>query len=691
MIYNIILFKKFEFIKIVVIKTEKMNDIEDIQIHEKNTEFLKELLKYDFKSAKDYNDKYNLVRKKLKICPSKPTLRKLYHDLLLQKKIMKNESFIKYSLKKRVKSSSGVSVITILTSPKPKYTNYKGEIVEQNFSCGKNCAYCPNEPEIIISLKITNINNKEIIVTTKDDISLIRVISYIQKDDKIYDVIDSFDFNDNSFKVKLEDTNNLNVNDEVIGYKEAQPRSYLNTEPGVIRATRNKFDPVLQIYDRKESLSNCGHIVDKIEILVLGGTWDHYPLEYQNEFIRDIYYAVNTITTYRKKRFNLEDEIKINETSDNRIIGLTLETRPDCINLKSIRKYRRFNVTRLQMGVQHIDNDILSKINRGCTTEDTIKANYLWKQNGGKIDWHLMPDLPGSSLEKDIEMFKKIFGVKSIAEYKKNYYIYDLEHPELQFDQLKLYPCQTTEWTQIKEWYDNGTYKPYSENEEDIKKIIIFVKTNVFPWIRLNRVVRDIPTQNIIGGNKITNLRQIILQKENIHSQCIRSREVNDNIENIDKAELVIREYNGVKSIEFFISFESPDKKILYAFLRLRINFTNDDLHTKSLEYCGLVRELHVYGRLIEHKDKKNKSSQHIGFGKKLLEKAEELCIEHGIPRIAIISGVGVREYYKKRGYNLDGQYMSKNLYRNKKIFTIKNKINYTIIIMLIYYIIVYM
>ena len=670
-----------------------MDDIEDIKIQEQNIKFLKELVKYDFKSDNDYNSIYKNIRKELKICPSKPTLRKLYHKLLLDKEIIENKSFLHYSLKKRGKSSSGVSVITILTSPNPEYTNFKGEKVKQNFTCGENCAYCPNEPEIILDLKITNINNKTIEVNTfnlenETKLKLIRVISYITKNNTNYNIVNSYNFNKNSFKIDLETIENLKIGDIIKGIKSAQPRSYLSTEPAVIRANRNDFNAILQIYDRKDALSNCGHNVDKIEILVLGGTWDHYPLEYQKEFIRDIYFGVNTLTNKASKKLSLEEEININETSDKRLIGLTLETRPDCINIKQIRKLRKFNVTRLQIGVQHIDNDILENINRGCTNEDTIYGNYLWKQNGGKIDWHLMPDLPGSSLEKDINMFKKIFGVYYIVEIKKNHFIYYLKHPELQADQLKIYPCTTVDWTQIKEWYEDGSYKPYSENEEDIIKIIKYIENNVFPWIRLNRIIRDIPTQNIIGGNKIPNLRQKISQNEEISCDCIRSREVKDNIEDIDKAELVIREYDGLKSTEYFISFESPDKKILYGFLRLRINHTNDDLIFSELNDCAHIRELHVYGSLINHDDKKNKSSQHIGFGKRLLKKAEEISILNGIEKIAIISGVGVREYYRKQGYYLYKDYMFKDLY--KPINTIKNNILYAIIIIIIYYIIVY-
>ena len=330
---------------------------------------------------------------------------------------------------------------------------------------------------------------------------------------------------------------------------------------------------------------------------------------------------------------------------------------------------------------RNIDNDILDIIERGCTNEDTIYGNYLWKHNGGKVDWHLMPDLPGSSIEKDLDMFKKIFGVYSVTEPIKNYFKYHLKHPELQADQLKIYPCTTVDWTKIKEWYEDGSYKPYSENEEDLIKVIAYIKNNIFPWIRLNRIIRDIPNQNIIGGNSNVNLRQKLLAKEDISCDCIRCRQVKSNIDDVDKAELVIREYNSVNSIEFFISFESSDKSILYGFVRLRINQSNDDLIYNELKNCSFIRELHVYGDIINHNDKLNKSAQHIGFGKKLLQVAEEISISNKVYKIAVISGVGGREYYKKQGYYLYKNYMFKNLHN---YYWIKPILIYICIIILI-------
>ena len=643
-----------------------MKDIEDSVSSSLLNEFVKDLCNSTLHSEKHYQKLYNQLKVKYKLCPSKPQLRKTYNSLLIEKEINPNQSFLNHTLKRKVRSTSGVSVITILTSPTPAYTNYKGEKVQQKFSCGENCAYCPNEPEVRLILEINNINvsKNQIKVYTEDNINLIRVLSYIIKGQDKYEVEKCSQFKEDNFTITFkEEINNYTfVNGEIIiGVKLDQPRSYLSTEPAVLRANRNKFDAQLQIYDRADALISCGHEVDKIEILVLGGTWDHYPRGYQTEFIRDIYHSVNTLDKRMINKLSLKEEIKLSEKSDKRLIGLTLETRPDCINLKQVKKLREFNVTRLQIGVQHIDDDVLEYIERGCYTEDTIQGNNLWKQNGGKIDWHLMPDLPGSSFKKDLDMFEKIFGINSIQEVSKNYFVYDLKHPELQADQLKIYPCSVVDWTKIKEWYENGSYKPYSEDEEKLIELIIYIKQKVFPWIRINRIIRDIPNLNIIGGNKNVNLHQKVINRKEVKTMDMRSREAKNNTQDIDKAELFVRVYNGIDSTEYFISYESPDQTILYGFLRLRINHTNCDLVYPILKNAAFVRELHVYGSIVKH-DSSDKKIQHRGFGKKLLEKAEEIVYEYGKPKIAIISGVGVREYYKKHGYTLNDNYMIKNI-----------------------------
>lgn len=639
-----------------------MLEIEEIVQNKTIENFGKELFVCSFDSNADYNKHYDTFKKKYKICPNKPTLNKLYHKLLKDGKIDENPSFLKFSLKKKVRSDSGVSVITILTSAKPKYEDENGNIIEQDFSCPHDCAYCPNEPEVRLTLKVESITKDKFIVSTKNDIHLIRALTYIIYNDINYKVEHCDLFEKDSFRIELKTKlPDFTIGEIITGVKEEQPRSYIHNEPAVLRANRDEFDAVLQIYDRNDALTNCGHTVDKIEILVLGGTWDSYPTKYQESFIRDIYYSVNTLNSRIGPKKSLSEEIKISEKSEKRLIGLTLETRPDYINLRQIRRLRRFNVTRLQIGVQHIDDVILEEINRGCFLKDTIKGNNLWKNNGGKIDWHLMPDLPGSSKEKDLEMFREIFGVNSITEVDRNYYKYDLKRPELQADQLKIYPCEVVDYTKIKEWYENGTYKPYGENEEDLIEVITFIKQNVFPWIRINRIIRDIPTMNIIGGNKNVNLHQKLLNRKDIVSDDIRCREVRGNTKNIEMAELVIREYNGLNSTEYFISYESPDKRTLYGFLRLRINNNDENLIYDELKGCGFVRELHVYGTIVDHAKKEGKV-QHRGFGKKMMKVAEDIVIARGLRKVAIISGVGVREYYHSQGYNLIKDYMIKEL-----------------------------
>lgn len=645
-----------------------MNDIESIVNNKSLILFAKDLFNFDFQSNSDYLKHYDTLKKKYKLCPNKPTLNKIYTKLLKDGEIKENTNFLKYSLKKKVRSDSGVSVITILTSPKPSYKDDNENFVEQNFSCPHDCAYCPNEPEVKLNLKVSGVINGKLYVTTYDDIHLIRALTYIVHDKQRYKVNHCDLFEEKGFRIELKcSLPTFDIGEMIVGVKEEQPRSYIHNEPAVLRANRDEFDAPLQIYDRADALTNCGHNVDKIEILVLGGTWDCYPIKYQESFIRDIYYSVNTLNERNGIKHTLEEEIKIAEKSDKRIIGLTLETRPDYINLRQIRRLRRFNVTRLQIGVQHIDDDILEGINRGCYLKDTIKGNNLWKKNGGKIDWHLMPDLPGSSKEKDIQMFSEIFGVNSITEITKNYFKYDLKRPELQADQLKIYPCEVVDYTKIKEWYENGTYKPYGENESDLIEVISFIKKNVFPWIRINRIIRDIPTMNIIGGNKNVNLHQKLLDRKDIISDDIRCREVRRNTEGIENAELVVREYNGIHSTEYFISYESPDKRILYGFLRLRINDDDSYLIYKELNGCAFIRELHVYGQIVGH-DKKDGRVQHMGFGKKMMSVAEDIVIARGIKRVAVISGVGVRQYYSSQGYKLVKDYMIKELQEKFRI-----------------------
>lgn len=430
----------------------------------------------------------------------------------------------------------------------------------------------------------------------------------------------------------------------------AQPRSYLYNEPAVRRANDNDFDADSQMRDRMSTLQCCGNPIDKLEVMASGGTFGSYPIDYRINFTRDLYYAANTFYTNKDNRrecYTLDKEIEINMTADARIIGLTFETRPDNVTLEEIVILREMNCTRIQIGVQHTNDLILKKLNRGCYLKDTKRAIKNLLNVGFKVDVHLMPDLPFSSPEEDRKMFNIM-----------------LNDSDLTFDQAKIYPFSSLDWTVTKQWEDRGEYLHYSQ--EDLIDVIIEFKKNVHPWIRLNRVIRDIPCSYIHAGNNIPNLRQVLenkMKEQGLSCKCIRCREVKNKKTNINDALLFIRCYPASDGFEYFISIESPDEKIIYGFCRLRISKLMgyfDDINIfPFLNDCAMVRELHVYGNMTPvNKDGQN--TQHRGFGKLLMKKAEEIAIKNGYDKIAVISGVGVRKYYEKLGYKLNNNYMIK-------------------------------
>lgn len=428
------------------------------------------------------------------------------------------------------------------------------------------------------------------------------------------------------------------------------PKSYLSNEPAAMRAKMNLFDPVKQVTMRIKSLENNGHQVDKLELLVLGGTWSVYPDQYQEEFIRDCFYTANTYGVKKRKKLSLIEEQTINETARYKIIGLTLETRPDYITPEEIKKMRRLGCTRVQLGIQHTDNTILQKIKRGHTLEQSIQATKLLKETGFKVDHHYMPDLPGSSANQDLAMFKYVFT-----------------SPDLQPDQIKIYPCVVNEYSELYTLYQQGKYKPYSAKE--LLTLLLQVKQLVPPWLRINRLIRDIPEESIVAGNRITNLRQYLqteLKKQNKSCQCIRCREVREETKDIDKAVLITRQYKASAGEEVFLSYESSDQTKIYAFLRLRFNQDSQINIFPELKNASLVRELHVYGKMIpvysEKEEDEITQTQHLGFGKKLMAEAERLTKAKGLSKIAVISGIGVRPYYYKLGYQLEGTYVTKTL-----------------------------
>ena len=425
-----------------------------------------------------------------------------------------------------------------------------------------------------------------------------------------------------------------------------QPRSYLFSEPAVLRANDNGLDAILQFNARVSTLIDMGHNVDKIELLILGGTWCSYPKQYQDRFITELYYAANIYYDAEKRPMqSLEEEIMHNENARLHIIGLTLETRPDTINLEEIKRFRRFNATRIQLGVQHTDNNVLKKINRGHTIEAAYAAIKMLKDNGYKVDIHLMPNLPGSSYEQDIQML--------------NDALYD---DRLQADQLKIYPCAVVPFTKIKEWFDTDIYIPY--DDVTLFQLLKDFKIRVQPYKRLNRIIRDIPSTYISGGytSKSVNMRQLLqsdMNKNKWKCRCIRCREVGDNKVDDSKVEMRKLYYRSSDGDEYFISFETEE--YLIGFIRLRINTAAGEL-LDVLKDAALIRELHVYSNVSCVGEKNGMSMQHKGYGRRLVEEAERIAMHNNINKVAIISGTGVRNYYRKLGYTLQDTYMVKTL-----------------------------
>jgi len=448
-----------------------------------------------------------------------------------------------------------------------------------------------------------------------------------------------------------------------------QPRSYLADEMTNKRANQHDFDLIGQMTNRLKSLQINGHTIDKLEIIVQGGTHDSYPDSYLNEFYRDMYYVANTYfnKTYRKP-YSLQKELDIHtyRIKDKytvkiaHIIGLCIETRPDTINTSRIEQYRKWGVTRIQLGVQHSNNKILKKINRGHTIEHAIECMEFLKDNGFKIDIHVMPDLPNSNEEEDIKMIDFMYSV-------------------LKPDQMKLYPCEVVPYTTIKKWHESGKYKPYAQSDPDgFIRMMKHALVHCPEWLRLSRVVRDIPTTYITGGNLIPNLRQILdkqLDEDGDYSMDIRNREIgrNPTYKNYEGI-YNITNYNTTNGKEYFISYQSTDGKALHGFTRLRIPNNGDNIVFPSLIGMGLIRELHVYGNTNSVGQRKDGRVQHKGIGSGLIKLAENIALQDKCVGVCIISGEGVKTYYsKKLGYYELDSYMVKyfHIYNNPKYFNI--------------------
>jgi len=422
------------------------------------------------------------------------------------------------------------------------------------------------------------------------------------------------------------------------------PQSYTGLEPGIQRGIRNNYDPFLQTKDRLNQYKIIGHPSDKIEVIILGGTFLALDKGYQEWFVKRIFDALN-----KKKSKNLKDAQKLNETIAHRCVGLTIETRADYCFEEHINQMLRFGTTRAEIGVQSIYPEVLKKVRRGHGIEDVVKATQLAKDSSLKCTYHIMPGLFVDS-KKDLEQFKILF-----------------QDSRFKPDSLKIYPTLVIRGTELYDLWKDNEYEPLS-TERGVKLLSKTMKY-IPKYCRVIRVQRDIPSNKIVAGIKKSNLRELVekeCERKRIRIKEIRYREVGHKIEkgilpDIDHVKLCRLDYDASGGKEIFLSFEDEENDVLIGFLRLRIPFK--PFKSEIDENTVLIRELHVYGQSVPIGLNLVGTWQHKGFGKSLLQKAEKIAKnEFNMKKIIVISGVGVKPYYKKFGYKKDGSYLSKVL-----------------------------
>ncbi|NHI93485.1 MAG: tRNA uridine(34) 5-carboxymethylaminomethyl modification radical SAM/GNAT enzyme Elp3 [Candidatus Lokiarchaeota archaeon] len=424
------------------------------------------------------------------------------------------------------------------------------------------------------------------------------------------------------------------------------PQSYTGLEPAALRAIQNNYDPFEQTKSRLDQLTAIGHPISKIDLIIMGGTFFAHPINYQKDYIKGCIDAV-----INKRTKNLEESIKIAEKSPNRLIGVTLETRPDCCSIQDLDRALDWGVTRIEIGVQTLNDEIFKYVKRGHGINEVINAFQVLRDHSFKVTAHMMPFLPNSTPEIDFEVFKILFTDERFIP-----------------DEIKIYPTLVVEGTELYKLWKNKDY--IAPTNEDVIDFIVKIKEIVPKHVRIKRILRDIPAYKILAGPKKSNLRELVWEKANnlnIKCKCLRCREVghlynkfkiSPKIENI---KMTTTKYDASKGIEYFLAFEDIVQDIIIGFLRLR--FPSEKVTRPEIirNKTSLVRELHVYGPEMELGQFKSMAWQHQGYGARLLEEAERIsCEELDCKKIMVISGIGAREYYLNHNYKLDGPFVSK-------------------------------
>lgn len=425
------------------------------------------------------------------------------------------------------------------------------------------------------------------------------------------------------------------------------PQSYTGHEPATMRGLQHGFDPCSQVRHRIEQLEAIGHTVDKVELIVMGGTFPAMPVSYQENFIKECLDAITGVNS-----MSLDEAKRNAEISSIRNVGITVETRPDWCNKTHVDRMLSLGVTRVEIGVQNIYDDIYNLVNRGHTVKDVIEATQILKDSGLKVVYHMMPGLPGSNFMRDLEAFKTIFS-----------------DPRFKPDMLKIYPCLVIKGTKIYDWWIKGLYSPYAA--EEAAELIAEVKKIIPEWIRIMRVQRDVPAYLIEAGVKKSNLREMALTKlrdEGARCRCIRCREVGhrwlrDGVRpKPENLRILVRHYEASGGKEFFISTEDTVNDVLIGYLRLRIPSNMAHRPEMAGKRVSIIRELRVLGLLVPVGRHASDGYQHKGYGKTLLEEAEKISVEQGCDKILVTSALGTKRYYMRFGYTYEGPYMGKNL-----------------------------
>lgn len=430
---------------------------------------------------------------------------------------------------------------------------------------------------------------------------------------------------------------------------EDSPQSYTGHEPAMLRARASGYDPHLQVRQRLEQLKRIGHSVDKVELIVMGGTFPSLSWSYQEEFVTRCLDAMSSFSGGGGVSPSIWEAQQRNEASSTRCVGMTFETRPDFSRLEHVNRMLRLGATRVELGVQTLSEEVYRRVKRGHTLRDVEEATRMLKDAGLKAGYHMMPGL-FSTMEEDREMFRELFT-----------------NPSYMPDTIKIYPTLVVRGTELYELWKSGEFSPYSS--EEAAGLIAELKCHLPRWVRTMRIQRDIPAKYIEAGVTRGDLGALVakkLEEGGERCRCIRCRDIGHlgykhGAKSLpENQELLVESYPASEGEEIFVSYEDSREDALLAYLRLR--FPSARAERSELESSAVVRELRVLGPALPLGTRSRVAEQHRGYGRKLLSHAERLAREEGFERLLVLSAIGTRQYYSRLGYSREGPYMQKEL-----------------------------